>query len=155
MTPPATAPLRNAITLIETIMVIALLAAAAVTSTIMFDADWIDRRAASAATNNVADTLIAARNTAITGQANVAVRRLRSGGRDYLLITEYAGPLRGSKSWVVELADDVRVQGLPREIQFQATGTADRALQWTVSQSRSRGRVAVAPASGRVSRRMP
>lgn len=146
---------RNGVTLIETLMVIALLAAAAVASSILLDGEWVARRGVTAVTNDVANSLISARNTAIANQATVRVRRLRRGGVEQLLITEDAGPFRTNKSWTVELGDDVRLRGVPREIQFTPTGTANRNLTWSISQSRSSGEVSVAPASGQVNRRLP
>jgi len=136
-------------------MVITVLAIAAVTSLIMLDGDWNSRRSATAATNDVANSMTTARNTAITNQATVAVRRMVSGGVEHLLITEYAGPFRDSKSWVVELGRDVEVRGNPAEIQFSPTGTADRRLEWTVTAAGSVGTVTVAPASGQVQRKLP
>ena len=147
--------LRRGITLIETIMVISVLAVAAVTSVVMFDGNWHSRRVATSATNDVANSLTTARNTAITNQATVAVRRMASGGIEHLLITEYAGPFRGSKSWVVELGQDIKVRGGPAEIQFSATGTANDRLQWTIENDGVIGVVSVAPASGQIQRQLP
>lgn len=137
------------------IMVISVLAIAAVTSVIMLDGDWNSRRTAATATNDVANSLTTARNTAITNQATVAVRRMVSGGVEHLLITEYAGPFRDSKSWIVELGNDVEVRGSPAEILFSPTGTADRRLEWTIENAGSVGVVTVAPASGQVGRKLP
>lgn len=146
---------RTGVTLIETIMVVTLLAIAAVTSVIMLDGTWHTRRVATTATNDVANSLTTARNTAITNQATVAVRRMTSGGIDHLLITEYAGPFRESKSWVVELGPEVEVRGSPSEIQFAATGTSNERLQWTVVNGKSTGTVTVHPASGQIQRKLP
>ena len=84
---------RAGVTLIETIAVITLLVAAVVASSVMFNGRWVARRGVTSATNDVADSLIVARNTAITNQAIVRVRRMRSDGRQQLLISEDAGPL--------------------------------------------------------------
>ena len=146
---------RCGVTLIETIMVVALLAAAAVTSSVLLDGEWVARRSVTVVTNDVANSLITARNTAITNQAIVRVRRQRSRGSEQLLITEDAGPFRDNHRWVVELGNDVRLQGSPNEIQFSPTGTANRSLTWSIRQSRSSGEVSVAPASGQVNRRLP
>jgi Tfp pilus assembly protein FimT len=148
-------PMRPGVSLIETIMVIALLAAAAVASSILMDGQWIARRTVTSTTNEVANSLILARNTAITNQAIVRVRRSRSRGVERLLFTEDAGPFRTTKTWVVDLGSEVRLRGTPAEIRFMPTGTANRGLSWTITQSRSSGQVAVAPASGQVSRRLP
>jgi len=146
---------RSGVTLIETIMVIALLAAAAVTSSFFLDGEWVARRGVTAATNDVANSLITARNTAIINQATVRVRRDRRRGNERLLITEDAGPFRTSKSWIVELGNQVRLRGRPAEIQFTPTGTANSNLTWNITQSQTSGRVRVAPASGQVNRRLP
>jgi Tfp pilus assembly protein FimT len=146
---------RIGVTLIETLMVISLLAAAAVASSILLDGEWVARRGVTAVTNDVANSLITARNTAITNQATVRVQRSRRSGVEQLLITEDAGPFRSNKSWIVELGDNARIRGVPREIQFTPTGTANRSLTWSIRQSRSSGEVSVAPASGQVIRRLP
>ena len=146
---------RAGVTLIETIMVVTLLAAAAVTSSILLDGQWVARRSVTAVTNDIANSLITARSTAITNQATVRVRRLRRGGVEQLLISEDAGPFRPGKSWVIELGSDVRLRGGPRVIRFSPTGTANRSLTWSIRQSRSSGQVSVAAASGQVSRRLP
>lgn len=146
---------RPGVTLIETILVIALLAAAAVASSFLLDREWVPRRNVTAVTNDTANTLVTARNTAITNQTIVRVRRDRSRGTERLVITEDAGPYRQSKSWMVELGTDVRLRGNPAEIRFSPTGTAHRAASWSITQSRSRGEVNVAPASGQISRRLP
>ena len=146
---------RIGVTMIETIMVIALLAAAAVASSILLDGEWVARRAVTAVTNDVANSFITARNSAITNQATVRVRRLRQRGVEQLMITEDAGPFRNNKSWIVDLGDDVRLGGSPTEIQFTPTGTANRSLTWSIRQSRSSGEASVAPASGQVNRRLP
>jgi prepilin-type N-terminal cleavage/methylation domain-containing protein len=155
MHPVARDRIRNGVTLIEMIMVISVLAVAAVTSLIMLDGGWNARRKAASVTNDVANSLTTARNTAITNQATVAVRRMASGGVEHLLITEYAGPFRGSKSWVVELGSQVEVSGSPSEIQFSPTGTANDRLEWTVKHADAVGTVTVAPASGQIQRKLP
>ena len=136
-------------------MVITLLAAAAATSTILFDGQWKASRGVTIVTNDVANTLITARNTAITSQATVRVRRQRRGGIEQLLVTQDPGPFRSGNSWTIELGGETRLRGGPREIQFTPTGTANRNLAWTVTQSRTTGQVNVAPASGQVTRRLP
>ena len=146
---------RSGVTLIETIMVIALLAAAAVASTVMFRGGWVAQRNVTTATDDVANTLITARNTAITNQTIVRVRRLRVGGQERLVINENAGPFRPEKNWVVELGSDVRLRGIPRELEFTPVGTANRNLEWTISQASSTGQVTVSPASGQVIRKLP
>jgi prepilin-type N-terminal cleavage/methylation domain-containing protein len=146
---------RRGVTLIETIMVITLLAAAAATGSILFDGQWVASRGVTAVTNDVANTLITARNTAITNQATVRVRRQRRSGIERLLVTQDPGPMRDGNSWTVELGREPRLRGGPREIRFTPTGTANRNLAWTITQSRTSGRVNVAPASGQVTRRLP
>ena len=73
---------------------------------ILLDGEWVARRGVTAVTNDVANSLITARNTAITNQAMVRVQRLRRSGVEQLLITEDAGPFRSNQSWIVELGDD-------------------------------------------------
>jgi Tfp pilus assembly protein FimT len=146
---------RLAVTLIEVIMVIALLAAAAVASSVMFDGDFLSRRRVKGATHDLAESLIIARNTAILNQAGVLVQRSRNQGVETLQIREDAGPFRAGKTWVFELGSDVRLAGKPAQIQFTPMGTADRSLNWTVSESGIKGEVSVEPASGQIKRQLP
>ncbi len=136
-------------------MVIVLLSAAAVTSSILLDGQWVARRSVTSVTGDIAETLGAARNTAITNQAVVRVRRLRRGGIEQLLITEEAGPFGAGRNRTVELGSDVRVRGVPRTIRFDPTGSSNRALHWTIRRSRSQGSVDVSPADGQVTRILP
>lgn len=143
------------VTLIEAIMVIALLATAAATSLILMDSQWIARREVTMVTNEVADCLGTARSTAIANQATLRVRRVRVSGIEQLQITEAAGPFRAGKTWQVELGSDVRMSGTPQEIRFAPTGTANRNLEWTITSSQSAGQVTVAAANGQVARQLP
>ncbi len=147
--------LRKGATLIEAIMVIALLAAAAVASSVLFDGDLVSRRRVAAATNHIAETLSIARNTAITNQATVRVQRARRKGMELLLISEDAGPFRSGKAWVFELGTEIRLAGKPSQIQFAPSGTADRSLSWIVSEAGSKGEISVVPTSGQINRRLP
>ena len=148
-------PFRPGVTLIETIMVIVLLSAAAVTSSMLLDGQWVARRSVTSVTNEVAATLRAARNTAITNQTIVQVRRQRSRGIEQLLISEDAGPFGAGGTRTIELGSDIRLRGRPRTIEFRPTGSANRPLSWTVSRSRSRGTINVLPADGQVTQALP
>lgn len=143
------------VTLIETIMVIVLLSAAAIASSLMLDGQWVARRSVAAITTEVAETLDAARNTAIANQAAIRVRRLRRGGTEQLLVTEMAGPFGPGRTRTVDLGADVRLRGAPTEIRFQPTGGSNRGLNWTITRSRSRGQVNVSPADGHVTKVSP
>ena len=146
---------RDGVTLIETIMVIVLLSAGAVAGSMLLDGQWVPKRNVTGATNEIAELLRAARNTAITKQATVRVRRLRRGGIEQLVITEDAGPFGTGRTRTVELGGTIRVAGSPRQIRFNPTGSSNRALRWTVRQSRSAGEVNVSPTDGQVTRSVP
>ncbi|MFK8112668.1 MAG: Tfp pilus assembly protein FimT/FimU [Rubripirellula sp.] len=146
---------RRGVTLIETIMVIALLAAAATTSLLLMDGQWIAKREVTAVSNDTANALITARNTAITSQAIVRVRRERNSGGTQLTIIQDPGPFRSGHQWTMDLGSDAQVSGSPTEIQFTPMGTANRSLKWKIAQSRTSGEVTVSPASGQVLRRLP
>jgi len=143
------------VTLIETILVITLLAMASVAGLILFDGQWIARRSATLATTDVAKALTTARNTSINSQANVRVTRENSNGRQQLLIVEESGPYRNGSNWSIDLGAEVRISGRPTTIQFHPDGTTDQALNWNVSQASVAGEVNVAPVSGQVSRILP
>ena len=146
---------RAGVTLIEAVLVITLLAAASATSLILMDNQWLARRHVITTANEVADTLVTARNTAITNQATLTVRRVRSGGLEQLLITEQPGPYRSGNTWQVDLGEDVRLRGAPVQIRFNPTGSANRSLTWTITSSQSNAQVTVSPASGQVLRHLP
>lgn len=143
------------VTLIETIMVIVLLSAAAIASSMMLDRQWVARRSVAAITGEVAQTLGAARNTAITNQATIRVRRLRRRGIEQLVVTELAGPLGPGRTRTVDLGDDVRLRGAPTEVLFTPTGGSNRGLNWTITRSQSTGQVNVSPADGHVTTVFP
>ncbi len=143
------------VTLIETIMVIVLLSAAAIVGTIFLDDQWVARRSTSAATGEVEQTLRAARNTAITNQTIVQVRRQRTGGVERLVVTKQAGPFGPERIHTIDLGSDVRLTGTPRAIRFQPTGSADRILEWHINRSSTRGTVNVTPTDGQVSKQLP
>lgn len=146
---------RTGVTLIETIMVIVLLAAAATTSLVLMDGQWVARRIVTTASNDAADTLVMARNTAMTSQSTIRVRRIRVGGTTQLQVSQDPGPYGPGKQWNIDLGSDARISGSPTEIRFDPTGSANRGLEWTISQSQTSGGVTVSPASGQVLRRLP
>jgi len=147
--------MRKGITLIETILMVTLLAAASAAGLILFDGQWVARRGAVQATNDVAEALTTARNTSMRSQANVSVRRMTNRGRQALLIVEDAGPYRDGKQWTIDLGTEIRLTGRPATIQFRPDGTADRGLQWNVNQDSVTGQVAVAPVSGQIVKKLP
>ena len=96
-----------------------------------------------------------ARNTAVSSQANVRVRRDNSGGLAKLLISEQPGPFRGGRTWTFELGREVRISGNPTEFQFRADGTADRSVSWNATSSGVTGSIDVAPVTGIVTPTKP
>lgn len=155
MLPKRRHPHRQGVSLIETVMVIVLLSAAAIASSVVLDGQWVAKRGVASVTGEIAQTLSAARNSAITNQAVVRVRHVRRGGIEQLLITEDAGPFGTGRTRTIELGDDTRVRGAPREVRFNPTGNASRGARWTISQSRSMGEVNVSPSDGQITRNYP
>lgn len=137
---------RLAVTLIEAIAVVLLLSAAAATSIVYLDAGFLSRRTASAATIQVGEVLVLARNTAISNQTQCRVRRDTGG----LTIDQDAGPLQPQRSWTIELPAGTRINGSARQIVFQPTGSADRDIRWVVHHGDSEGTVTVSPINGNV-----
>jgi hypothetical protein len=137
---------RRAVTLIEAIAVVLLLSAAAATSMVYLDADFLSRRTASAATIQVGEVLVLARNTAISNQTQCRVRRDTGG----LTIAQDAGPLQSQRTWEIELPAGTRINGTARQIVFQPTGSANRDIRWVVQHGDSEGTVTVSPINGNV-----
>jgi prepilin-type N-terminal cleavage/methylation domain-containing protein len=146
---------RAGVTLIETIMVIVVLATAAAGSLMLMDGEWVARRNVKATINAAAESLTMARNTAMTSQTTVHVRLVQAAVATQLIVTQDPGPYRAEQKWTIDLGTDTRVSGSPTDIQFTSTGSANRGLAWTVTQSRSSGEITVAPTSGQVFRRLP
>jgi Tfp pilus assembly protein FimT len=146
---------RRGVTLIETILVITLLAAASLGGLILFDGQWTARRSVSQVTTDVAGALTTARNTSINSQAMVRVTRGAKNGRQQLVITEDTGPFRAGSTREIDLGDEARVSGRPRTIQFHSDGTANRNVTWKVAQQGVSGTVTVSPVSGQVSQTLP
>ena len=137
---------RRAVTLIEAIAVILLLSAAAASSMIYLDKDFLSRRTASAATIQVGEVLQLARNTAISHQTNVHVSR----GTTELKIYQEAGPLEDERVWLIELPAGTKIDGSATEIIFKPVGSANRDISWGVYHGDSYGKVGVSPVSGKV-----
>ena len=146
---------RTGITLFEVIIVIGLLATSAATMLVMFDKNWTNRRLVMSVTNDLANSLQTARNTAISNRASVTVQRNQTGGAEKLLITEDAGPFRDSKNWTIEISDTVDLRGNPTEIEFSSTGRASRKVKWRVKYGGLTGIVTVTPLRGEVTRKLP
>ncbi|TWU34929.1 hypothetical protein Poly41_40730 [Novipirellula artificiosorum] len=147
--------LRRGVTLLEAVMVIVLLSAAAVASSFVMDRNWSARRHVDAITKHVAATLNMARRTAVMNQADVIVTRDRDSSGDVLVITEMAGPFRDEQKRLIPLGSETRIAGSPTDIRFSPMATADRALRWTVSQSTTSGQIMVEPTTGLVTTRLP
>ncbi len=141
---------RTGVTLIETIMVIMVLAMASVGGSLIFSGDWLEGRSTTDATYQIVQTMTEARNTAIMNQTNVNVRHLRSGGHERLQIIEEPGPIRVGKAWEIDLGETVAIDGSPAAIQFYPTGSCNQSLQWKLGSSRSTGIVLVNAINGQV-----
>ena len=143
---------RRGVTLIEAIAVILLLSAAAATSVIYLDGNFLNRRGAAIATKHVGDTLMLARNTAVLHQTNVRVSRSidRDRGIEQLQITQEAGPVQDEKTWAIDLPEGTSVTGSDREIVFDPYGSADRELTWAVSHDDVSGKVNVSLVNSKV-----
>lgn len=146
---------RYGVTLIETILVIALLAAAGVSGLVLFDNQWTARQGAKQVTIDVAGALKSARNTSINSQAAVRVTRNVKDGRQRLVIVQETGPYRNGSSREIDLGAKARISGSPTTIQFAPDGTAHRGLSWKIAQQSVAGKVTVAPVSGQVTRTLP
>ncbi|WP_218933859.1 pilus assembly FimT family protein [Rubripirellula lacrimiformis] len=143
------------VTLIETIMVVTLLAMATAAGSFMLDGNWQGRRNATDATQQVHATLSAARNTAIVNQTNVQVRRFIQSGVQWLAVTEEPGPLRDGKKWEMEIGDTTTIDGSASDIWFKATGTANRGIEWKIRDGDSAGLVVVTPVDGNITQKLP
>jgi Tfp pilus assembly protein FimT len=146
---------RPGVTLIEAVLVVVLLGAAAVGASFVIDSGWIASRTIHDLTHDTASTLRAARNTAITNHSDVHVRQTRQNGIDQLEIIELAGPFRAERRRRIPLSNEVRLTGRPAEIRFSADGSADRAASWYLEQGRVRSQIDVAPVTGQVVVRQP
>ena len=146
---------KHGITLFEVIIVVGLLTASAAATLIMLDGGWRDRRLVVAATNDVANYLQTARNTAIRNRAVVSVQRVQSGTMEKLRITEDAGPVRGSRNWEVEISDVVDLLGDQATIQFSSSGKPATTTKWKARHGSLTGVVTVYRGWNKVFRKMP
>jgi Tfp pilus assembly protein FimT len=146
---------RHGVTLVETILVITLLAAASVSGLLMFDEQWLDRRGAKATTAEVAQLLTTARNSSINCQSTVRVTHRIDSGHQYLVISRDPGPFQDGETRLFDLGTESRISGNPATIEFVPNGTAKQKLQWKISHHDVAGEVTVAPVSGQISRVLP
>ncbi|WP_144057612.1 pilus assembly FimT family protein [Novipirellula maiorica] len=150
----STQSIRTGVTLIEAVMVVVLLSASAIASSFVLRPRWSSERSVTGITHHVADTLMLARNTSITNQADVRVERIRKDGQAMLKISEDAGPIRGGRVSFIELGSQVTVKGSPTAIRFSPLGTVNRSLRWTMIQGDVVGEVRVSPTTGNVQRQV-
>ena len=146
---------RSGVTLAETVMVIVLLGMVAVASSFILDSQWSSKRSVATITNEVADSLNAARNSAITNQTRVSVRSVRRHGIAQLIVIEDPGPFSAGETRTIDLGEDIRVGGAPSVIRFNSTGASSRSLRWTIRKSRTVGQVHVSLTDGQVTRSVP
>ena len=141
---------RRAVTLIEAIAVILILSASAAASMIYLDHDFLSRRHAIAATNQVGDVFMLARNTAVSHQTKVQVTRVQERGTLQIVIRQEAGPIEDERTWKFDLPEGTKIDGSTSTLVFQPIGSANRDLKWNVHHGDTYGTVAIAPVSGKV-----
>ncbi|MEE2938440.1 MAG: hypothetical protein VYA84_20825 [Planctomycetota bacterium] len=112
--------------LFEVIIVVGLFTASVAATLIMPDVGRRARRLVVGATNELANYLQTAWSIAIPNRAVVSLQRLQLGRTETLRITEDAGPVRGSRSWELDISDVVdRLTG-QTTIQFSSSGKPRR-----------------------------
>ena len=146
---------RRGVTLIEAIMVVTLLSAAALACSFVLDRDWSSSRNVQQVTSHVSHVLLMARNTALANRADVEVRRVRNGNTEQIEIAEFAGPFRAERRSTFDLGDDIRISGSPSRIRFTPESTADRSLQWTIRQGNSSAEINLNATNTQLTTRLP
>ncbi len=146
---------RMGVTLIEVVLVVMILGAAALATSFSMRSDWSNRRAAKASTIDVSQLLKIARNTAIEKRTTVHVAYSGKTGAMQVDIVEDAGPLTPGRTWSAPLASEVEIKGKPNPIDFLADGSANSSLQWQVVSDGVQGEVSVTPVGGAVQYKVP
>ncbi len=146
---------RLGVTLIEVVLAIMIIGAAALATSFAFDAQWTSRRQARASTIDVSRLLSLAHNTAMEKRTTVHVSYSGKVGAGRIDIVEEPGPLTPGRKWSAPLSPSVSVQGQPNPINFLADGSADSALTWQVAAEGVQGEVYVSPIGGAVQHKVP
>ncbi|MEM9825659.1 MAG: prepilin-type N-terminal cleavage/methylation domain-containing protein [Planctomycetota bacterium] len=128
---------RRGVTLIEVILVITVLAAAATIGAVRVSGDFGGQREVDGCTNLLLQSARFARSAAIRNQATVVLSTQRVDGEDALVILENAGPLGPGREMRIPLSSRVRVN--PRSAEFRMNGSARNQVEWTISASPSSG----------------
>lgn len=149
------ATLPRGVTLIEVVLVVMILGAAAVATSFKTDSQWTDRRESRSATFDVSRLVSLARNTAIEKQTTVNVSYSGRLGSTQIDIVEDPGPLTDGRKWSTQLSSQVAVQGSPRSIQFQPDGSANSTLKWGVVTNSVQGEITVSPVGGTIQTKAP
>ena len=147
--------LPKGVTLIEVVLVVMILGAAAVATSFKTDSQWTDRRESRSATYDVSRIVSLARNTAIEKQTTVRVSYSGRLGSTQIDIVEDPGPLTAGRKWSTQLSDQVIVQGTPSSIQFQPDGSANSATKWSVTTNSVQGEITVSPVGGMIQTKAP
>ena len=148
-------PQRHGVTLLEAILAVVILAAGASATLLTLDGDTLDRRRVKTETIAVSRLLAHARNTAMESRGIVRVRYQARNGRTELTITRDQSSLMPEQIWTTLLAEGIRLQGNPREIQFRADGSSNNALRWNIATGRTAGEVTVSAVTGQAQHTVP
>ncbi len=143
------------VTLIEVVLVVMILGAAAVATSFKTDSQWMDRRESRSATYDVSRLVSLARNTAIEKQTTVHVAYSGRLGSTQIDIVEDPGPLTAGRRWSTQLSNRVSMQGGPNSIQFQPDGSSNSALKWNVTTNSVQGEITVSPVGGAIQTKVP
>lgn len=146
---------RKGVTLIEVVLVVMILGAAAVATSFKTDNQWMDRRESRSATYDVSRLVSLARNTAIEKQTTVLISYSGRLGSTQINIVEDPGPLTAGRKWSTQLSNQVSVQGSPSSIQFRPDGSANSALKWGVVTNGVQGEITVSPVGGTIQTKAP
>ena len=147
--------LPKGVTLIEVVLVVMILGAAAVATSFKTDSQWMDRRESRSATYDVSRLVSLARNTAIEKQTTVHVSYSGRLGSTQIDVVEDPGPLTDGRKWSTQLSNQVIVQGRPSSIQFQPDGSANSAANWSVTTNSVQGEITVSPVGGTIQTKAP
>ncbi len=146
---------RRGVTLLEAILVVLILGAAAVATSFTLNGSSAGRRESRNSTLDVSRMLTQARNTAMQQRTTVRVSYSTVLGINQISVVEDPGPITAGRTWSTMLSPNVKVAGKPNEIQFKADGSANSSLSWSIAADQSVGQIAVAPVGGVIEHQVP
>lgn len=127
---------RRGITLVETLLLVAVIAAAATVGLFAIPNRLGQERSINSDVSVIAETLRNASSQAIVGRSMIRVTPEQADGRWRLRWEEADGPVRPARVLTIDLSPESRLRNT-QSVELLPDGSANRAIRWMVRSSRA------------------